>query len=459
MTVDGQLFHPECFVCASCRQPIAGPFVKDDKGRLCAGCQPRCEICQEPLAGHSTLKLDGRRIHEDCFRCCGCNKVLRGGHFKEGPGRYQCGDCRASAWQAREDDLSSRVVALEQRVKARNAADYRLSWRPELAPCSRQALQALGVGGRALPASKQVCVCYDTATKQVTVVAAPRCEPRVAVNISYLATALRVLRRTGREPQFSLDPKDPHDISGELQVKKFYPSWLATTVAGEVLFQADYELKELCLGDKVLPGLPNVFDEWVGSGSEGRAARQWFVIRRAGVTIASDGALVPHCEMGVDARQLVPGKEGYVDAPHTNPNDPMVRMAQAISEHFAEVAAQLPAVAELVRLARATVLARCLLEHGCRCDESALERFPFPRCPEGEGYSMEIPTLRKKRRSASVTRQGSQLLMQKQQRSMHGGVDLGVKAEKVPTRAARRPLLGPEPGPRAPLPLFAAPAA
>jgi len=455
-------FHVGCFACSACRQPIKDGYVQTKEGRyLCAACQPRCDVCRKPLAGHMTLIVGGHRLHAECLRCSGCSQAIAGGHYAAGPGEYHCEACHIKAWQAKEDNLNSRVVALEKRVKARNSADFKLEWRPDLVPCNRQALKALGVGQRFLPAGKQICVCCDLATKQVTVVAAPRNEPRAAVNISYLATALRVLRQTGREPQFSLDPKDPHDIGGELQVKRFYPSWLATTVAGEVLFQADYELKQLCMGDRQLPCLPSVFDDGTDSWSheEGHAARQWFVIRRAGVTIARDGALVPHCELGVDARQLMPSERGYVDAAHTDERDCMVRMAKAISEHFMEVAAALPAVAELVHVARATVLARCLLEGGCRCDEAVLGRYALPRCPEGDLYSMEIPTLRTKQRASSVVRQGSQLLMQKRRRSMHGGVDLGLQAEKVPTRAALQPLLGPDAGPRPPLPLFRSAAA
>jgi len=452
-------FHAGCFVCSTCRRPITDGCVQTKEGQhLCAACQPWCYACRQPLAGHMTVSAGGCRFHAECFRCSGCGTKIADGHYPAGPGVYHCEACHASAWQAREDSLDSRVLALERQAKLRNAADFRLQWRPELVPCNRQVLQALGVGQLSMPPGEQMCVCCDPATKQVTVVAAPRSEPRAAVNISYLATALRVLRQTRHEPQFSLDPKNAHDIGGDLQVKMFYPPWLAATVAGEVLFQADYELKQICMGDRQLPCLPSLLDgqgPWSQQEERGgRAARQWFVVRRAGVTVAQDGALVPHCELGVDARQLVPSERGYVDAARTDERDSMVRMAKAISEHFAEVAAALPAVAELVHLARATVLARYLLESGCRCDEATLARYALPRCPEGDRYSMEIPTLRTKQLASSVVKQGRELLMQKRHRSIHGGVDLGVKAEKVPTQVVHQPLLGPDAGPRPPLPLF-----
>ena len=124
-----------------------------------------------------------------------------------------------------------------------------------------------------------------------------------------------------------------------MQVKKFYPTWLAGTVMGEVLFQADYVLKELSFGDISLPCLPNAWDAAGGDrgAGAGTAARQWFVVRRAWVVVAADGALVPHCEMGVDARRLVPSPTGYTDAPHTDPDEPTVRAARAITERFREV--------------------------------------------------------------------------------------------------------------------------
>lgn len=278
--------------------------------------------------------------------------------------------------------------------------------------------------------------------------------------MSYLATALRVLRHGGREPQFSLDPKDPHDISGDAQVKRFFPPWLATTVYGEVLFQSDYELKRLCVGDLKLPELPCAFDSAHEAPSlEGQCARQWFVVRRAGVTVSSDGVLMPYCDMRVDARRLVPSEKGYVDAEQTDPNEPLVRMAKAISDNFLDVAAQMPAVMELVRVARATVLARYLLENGCRLNSSVLDRFNLPRCPEGDAYSLEIPTLRKQRRSSSISRRGSRLVLEKQHRAIHGGVDLGVPGSKICTKEMAGSLLEPSQERIAPCPLFMPPSA
>ena len=56
--------------------------------------------------------------------------------------------------------------------------------------------------------------------------------------------ALKVRRTAQREPLFSLDPVDPQNLEKTPQKKVYEPSWLAGTSVGDVMFQADYFLKE-----------------------------------------------------------------------------------------------------------------------------------------------------------------------------------------------------------------------
>jgi hypothetical protein len=259
---------------------------------------------------------------------------------------------------------------------------------------------------------------------------------------------------------FSLDSKDPRNLSGDLLVKRFEPSWLASTVFGEVLFQADYALKEMCFGEhaEALPWLRNVFEEISDRLENGAevASRQWFTLRRTMVIVGADGALVPLVEMGVETRRLVKGKSGYEDAPYTAQDDPMVKQAALVSARFDEVSANVPVVNELRALARAMVVARFLLEHGCRCDTSVLEQYKAPETPEGSKYLMEIPTMAKERGSTKVVQNsdGKGLTMVRRQRAMYGGVDLSVPTAKVPTKSDPKRLLVATDKPT-PLPLFA----
>lgn len=403
------------------------------------------------------IKLDGRKIHSACFRCSDCKSNISGGHFKVSPFVYRCTGCHKAAWQARENRQNAHVASQQRGLKRQNTAKFRLEWRGDLVPSSAEALLALGVPPQLRPRGELVCICHDAKTNRVACAPSPGGAPESAVNVSYLACALKVLGDYGREPSFSLDPKDPHSISGETQVKVFYPPWLATTVVGEVLFQADYALKEVCLGDRAVPGIPTAFGELTDGGEE-KAARQWFVVRKAAVTVAADGTLVPHCQMGVESRRLVPSPKGYVDAPYTDPGDPMVLVSKAISDKFSHVAREIPAVAELMAVAKAFIVARFLLQNGCRYDKSVVGGFTLPRCPEGDAYSMEIPTLRNTHSATTVTEAHGQLSMHKSTRSMHGGVDLGIPEKKIPAVKAPHPLLGPG-DVRAPLPLFVQPLA
>jgi len=355
-------------------------------------------------------------------------------------------------------------MASEFRRKRGNSMEFKLEWRPELVPCSKLTLQELGVPGGQLPRDgQQVCICYLPSSGQVSCAAAPRSRPEAAINVSYLACALRVLRDHGCEPQFSLDPQDPHNLGGKLLKKSYYPSWLAGTVVGEVLFQADYTLKELCFGDRELPFLPNVFDEVCESASgsgDSHAARQWFTMRRAGVTVAADGAIVPTVSLGVEARRLVPSKTGFVDSEYTDQKDPMVRQAAAVTEHFDRVAEELPIVGELLHLARAVLVARFLLERGCRRNESVLDRYMLPSVPEGP-HNMAIPTLVKERRSSAVLqsqKQEGQLTVVAKKRAMYGGVDLKCPTKKVLAKSEPANLLEKHARP-VPLPLFLSAAA
>jgi len=458
--VEGRIFHQSCFKCRKCKKQIAGKYMKtkEEPGYLCWDCQPRCPACKEPLAGTAVITVDDMSLHAKCFRCSACSEPIGdAGHYKVEKSVYHCASCHAKEWKANEDAEQATAMKRERRMKRHNSSTYRLFWRPEIVPSSHQTLSDMGIPEHYLPpAASKVCICRDPSSGSVSCAPAPAFGKQDAsVNVSYLATALRILTSHGREPQFSLDPTDPHNISGDLQVKRFYPDWMASTVAGEVLFQADYALKQICLGDLELPGLPSALDGWKFNDGEEVAARQWFVIRRGWVTVSRDGAIVPHCEMGVEARRLVPGAKGYEDAAYTDPAEPMVRMAMALSDRFNWVAEQLPVVGELLALAKALVLARFLLETGSACNTAVVSKLPQPRCPEGDEYRLEIPTLRMERRTSYVQQSGSQLVMQRQTRCIYGGVDLGVPGEKVVSKPLAQAILEPQ-AQRVKLPLFAA---
>mmetsp|Transcript_131868 Transcript_131868/g.421890 ORF Transcript_131868/g.421890 Transcript_131868/m.421890 type:complete len:323 (+) Transcript_131868:865-1833(+) len=95
-----------------------------------------------------------------------------------------------------------------------------------------------------------------------------------------------------------------------MQVKRFEPEWLAGTSVGEVMFQADYHLKELSMGAYQQPviGMKScmeVGDDTVPEKSW--TGREWFVVRKAEMQISEDGVLAPALTLGVEAREQIRG--------------------------------------------------------------------------------------------------------------------------------------------------------
>eukprot|EP00928_Gymnodinium_smaydae_P018449 TRINITY_DN1701_c0_g2_i1.p1 TRINITY_DN1701_c0_g2~~TRINITY_DN1701_c0_g2_i1.p1 ORF type:complete len:653 (+),score=85.48 TRINITY_DN1701_c0_g2_i1:25-1983(+) len=466
---NGEKYHPACFACSSCRRPLDGPFITKDGGRLCLACQPKCAVCGKSLAGKSYTCVGGVDMHTACVACSLCKVHLKDGFFKLKTGGIGCQTCHLKEVKVGEMRKERAHIESELRTKRSNTHEFTLYWREDLVPSNRDALQMLRVNEPNLLRSPHVSLHFDRRTLSV------RCVPTdcsaASTNISYLACALKVLTKEKCSPRFSLDPKDPLDIQGSQQVKAFYPPWLAGTIFGEVLFQADYALKELCFGDRALPGLPALFDDADAlARGEPQAARQWFVVRSARVEVSADGCLVPEVKLGVEARRLVKTPQGFRDADVTDEREPAVRFARAFTARFDEAAKALPVVGELLSAARAVVLARFLLENGARVDKKSLEAFVLPHTPEscnGGLYPLEIPTLTKTRTNSDVRLQDGGVQIQATRQTMSGGVDLGVKTQRVEACKAgdKGALLKPEvkvawPGARAVnLPLFALAAA
>merc|ERR1719323_2898080 len=148
-----------------------------------------------------------------------------------------------------------------------------------------------------------------------TIGLAPTVEPAAALNLEYLATALQVRRRDNREPLFSLDPVDPELPESTMQFKRFEPEWLAGTSAGEVLFQSDYHLKELTMGEYEQPvlGMNSCHDYSAEEAQDRWSAREWYVVQKAEVQVALDSVLIPFVKMGIEAREQVVGGGGLED--------------------------------------------------------------------------------------------------------------------------------------------------
>jgi len=327
----------------------------------------------------------------------------------------------------------------EQQKKILNRREYDIGWRMDSVPENLPLAERMGC--KASPQGL-CCLVLDEASKTVKVQAT--LEPSAAVNLEYLLLALKVRKTASREPLFSLDPVDPQNLESSPQQKVYEPKWLAGTSAGDVMFQADYFLKELALGEYPMPvvGMSSVFDFSEMTGKENQwAGREWFVVKKAEVRLAEDNTLIPHVKMGVEAREQVLTKNGLEDAPVTLPHHPLKKFAEAFTRHFDLIAERKSVIFHLRELAKASVMAKYLVDSEARLDPkwyTLAEEIVKNTQPEAHP---EIPQLWNMRGNSRIKLKNGRLIDmvtggQSSLQAIYGGVEFGLDRFELAQRHA-----------------------
>jgi len=338
------------------------------------------------------------------------------------------GECKAQIMlrEAREDHEARQRsdAALKQKERTK----YSIGWKPEMIPCSRPLAQKLV--GQQIPQGMCGLVLEGSAVR-VT----PTVDPAACVNLEYLSLALQVRRQEGREPVFSLDMKglptsksnEPEDL---WQVKRFEPAWLGGTSVGDVMFQADYHLKELSMGGSEQPvvGMLSAFDlakeEWRESDWR---AREWFIVKQAGICKSEGNVLIPQVRMGVEAREQTSGPDGLEDCVVTRREHPLVKYAEAFTQYFDLIAERRSCIYHLRELAKASVLAKYLLDAQIDLEDAWFELAQEPK----QMYRVEIPQLWNQHCYSQVTLKDGKILGAEEGISIgthgvYGGVGFGL---------------------------------
>jgi hypothetical protein len=353
------------------------------------------------------------------------------------------GECTAKRmlrqWTKEEQQ---RKVADNQKKSARRA-EYGIGWKVENIPRNMEHAAQLGCS----PAPEGMCclvlddgaLCIDATL-----------EPAVSVSLEYLSLALKVRLCEGKEPYFSLDPV-LSDEGAEaplvaMQTKRFSPDWLAGTSVGEVLFQADYHLKELSMGEYAQPvvGMKSCFDFSEDAWHEQWTARVWFVVNGAEVQLSEDNALMPIVKMGIEAREQVLNPEapdGVEDAPITRRDHPLVRYAEEFTHHFDLIAERRSVFFQLRELAKASILAKYISESGVTLEDPWLNL----KEPQGTACCLEIPQLWNERRRTQIQVRDGAIVDQEQEGQeatkhlVYGGVHFGLDRLDVFARSTMTP--------------------
>jgi hypothetical protein len=339
-----------------------------------------------------------------------------------------------------EDDQRRRKE--DENEKRRVRDEYGIGWRVEQIPRNFDLQQRLK---DVLATQGMCCLVLEEGSKGIRL--APTMEPSAAVNLEYLSLALQVRRKEGREPVFSLDPverESAHENKysrDSSQVKRFEPDWLAGTSVGEVLFQADYHLKELSMGEYEQPvvGMKSIFDLCKAEDYQRWTAREWFMVRSAEVLLSDDNVLIPHVRMGVEAREQIHTQSCVQDAPITRGDHPMVKYAESFTRNFDLIAERKSVVYHLRELAKACVLAKFLVDSGTTIEEDW-----FRLAGEvAEASALEIPQLWNERLQSKIrVRDGEVIGMDKGVPSslcgIYGGVSFGLDQFNLSQVAPRR---------------------
>merc|ERR1719271_1109853 len=104
------------------------------------------------------------------------------------------------------------------------------------------------------------------------------------------------------------------------------------------------------------------FKEW--------SAREWFLVRKAEVQASESNVLIPFVKMGVEAREQIVGGKGIHDKQITRSDHPMVKYAEVFTKNFELIAERKSVIYNLRELAKASVLAKHLLDSAAPLDES-----------------------------------------------------------------------------------------
>lgn len=161
---------------------------------------------------------------------------------------------------------------------------------------------------------------------------------------------------------------------------------------------------------------------------KGWRAREWFVVRKAEVQLSEDSVLIPFVRMGVEAREQVITPEGLRDAPVTSPAHPMARYAQTFTRNFDLIAERRSVIYHLREVAKASVLAKFLLENKVDLDEAWF----YLGAPARQDCVLEIPQLWNERTRASIQVQhgtivGAEQGVAPKMHGVYGGVEMGLE--------------------------------
>jgi len=104
-TVEGEVinaldvqWHPECFVCSTCKQRVPDSFFPGPNGPMCEKHYYQsqgllCRECERPIIVGKCVNFGVYKYHVDHFVCTFCKKPLAGGKYNQKNEKPYCNPC------------------------------------------------------------------------------------------------------------------------------------------------------------------------------------------------------------------------------------------------------------------------------------------------------------------------------------------------------------------------------
>lgn len=192
---------------------------------------------------------------------------------------------------------------------------------------------------------------------------------------------------SGFEPSFSLDPWDSSNPDGPHYQKVFYPDALAGTALGKTLFDTDYLMKSLALGELSVPGLSSegaiALADAALNGSGVDRARLWISADDVPVSVVGGEVQFGAVKMVCSARRLVldpTSPSGLKDAALENrDNSSGQRFATQFTAQYEEIARVRPEFERLRNLAKLVAFAKFLRNANVNVDVNVLRSLLLAR--------------------------------------------------------------------------------
>ena len=223
-------------------------------------------------------------------------------------------------------------------------------------------------------------------------------------NLEDLAIILKILYDPSikcKNISFSLDPYEPTNPMGPYYKKVFYPDVienkriLGGTRLGEEMFEADYLMKQMCLGYKPdnktkfdFPeelkkhGLKSIYENNNKNNinnineNEHQWGRVWIIVKEI-KTLAKKGNFfgVDNIKMGIDARQMNINKNGCLeDSLIQDSNNEIFKFAKKLSELYENCAKIYKCFYRLKEITNALAIGKFIYENGISVDMNLINK-------------------------------------------------------------------------------------